>query len=323
MHSSPYPRNDHQRGLSRLWPFFASVTIHALLLWLVFGFAPRKFQEQPVPLSVLEWVSLTPQAPSPEQASPEASQIVNDPAANDLDPERARYLAERSSRVEKEMAGPRGALPSDKSAEWEEENSESQEPSHKYSRAKIFPTEKQLAHLVENALETAPESSDQGQTRKKNGGIPSQLADGDGFDALDPTIEKGNITLLNKKSFRFAGFIKRVAKRVFVRYLRNLYSISTFSMLTSGSRGQFTIETLLTKEGEQLSTQIIQLQGDPTLAEAAREAMAQEAWDLNPPTGAESADGFIHFLLIADVEYRWIKQTMEPAYGYEISIGIR
>jgi hypothetical protein len=122
-----------------------------------------------------------------------------------------------------------------------------------------------------------------------------------------PTVHEGDITLLNTKAEQFAPFVRRVAMRV----LENLRIFLRRSLGGAGVHGaqEFaTVEAVMDRSGRliSLTTKERSAQGaldsDRNLQAACREGF----FDRNPPDGAQSADGNIHFLfevrvaLIAD-----------------------
>jgi hypothetical protein len=115
-----------------------------------------------------------------------------------------------------------------------------------------------------------------------------------------PTIREGDITLLNTKAEMFAPFVRRVAVRVFENFvilLRRSYG-------ETGTTEEFAaVEAVMDRQGNlvKLITQdrsvSIALSTDRNLQAAVREGF----FDRNPPSGAESADGNIHFAFQARV----------------------
>ncbi len=117
-----------------------------------------------------------------------------------------------------------------------------------------------------------------------------------------PSIREGDITLLNTKAEQFAPFVRRVAVRVFENF-RILLRRSIDSRSAESVEEYATIEAIMDKQGRLLSIQArdrstnAALATDRNLQAATREGF----FDRNPPPGAESNDGNIHFLFDARV----------------------
>jgi hypothetical protein len=117
-----------------------------------------------------------------------------------------------------------------------------------------------------------------------------------------PTIQPGDITMLNTKAELFAPFVRRVAMRVFQHLELNLRRAAD----RGGGRGRefAVVEAVMDRSGKLLSSRVLQRQSDTSLA-AYRELLAVARpdvfFDSNPPAGAEGNDGNIHFILLVDL----------------------
>lgn len=117
-----------------------------------------------------------------------------------------------------------------------------------------------------------------------------------------PSVREGDITMLNTKAEQFAPFVRRVAVRVFENF-RILLRRSIDSRSAESVEEYATIEAIMDKHGQLLS---IQARDRSTNAALATDRNLQAAtkegfFDRNPPPGAESNDGNIHFLFDARV----------------------
>jgi hypothetical protein len=117
-----------------------------------------------------------------------------------------------------------------------------------------------------------------------------------------PSVREGDITMLNTKAEQFAPFVRRVAVRVFENF-RILLRRSVDGGRAEAVEEYATIEAIMDKQGRLLSIQArdrsanAALSTDRNLQAATREGF----FDRNPPPGAESSDGNIHFLFDARV----------------------
>jgi hypothetical protein len=117
-----------------------------------------------------------------------------------------------------------------------------------------------------------------------------------------PSVREGDITMLNTKAEQFAPFVRRVAVRVFENF-RILLRRSIDGRSAESVEEYATIEAIMDKQGRLLSIQArdrstnAALATDRNLQAATREGF----FDRNPPAGAESSDGNIHFLFDARV----------------------
>jgi hypothetical protein len=129
----------------------------------------------------------------------------------------------------------------------------------------------------------------------KSGGLR-----GGSLDFL-PAVREGDITLLNTKAEQFAPFVRRVAMRVFENFWIALrHNVSSLS----GSAQEFAIiEAVMDKQGKLVALNVKDRSVSLSLAtdRLLQSACQQGFFDRNPPSGAESNDGKIHFLFQAQV----------------------
>ena len=110
-----------------------------------------------------------------------------------------------------------------------------------------------------------------------------------------PNIQDGEISLLNTKAERYAIFVRRVALQVFGA-LRRMSWQSLSSREIYNIRKHSTVRAIMNKKGELLSVELKTPSGSKRFDEILTAAAKNSAWDQNPPKGAESKDGNIHFL---------------------------
>jgi len=116
-----------------------------------------------------------------------------------------------------------------------------------------------------------------------------------------PAIREGDVTLLNTKAEQFAPFVRRVALRVFGNFiilLRRSYADGEVS-----AEEQVTVEAVMDKAGRLISLTTKERSAASALAtdRSLQSALRDGFFDRNPPPGAESNDGNIHFLFMARV----------------------
>lgn len=109
----------------------------------------------------------------------------------------------------------------------------------------------------------------------------------------------GDITLLNAKSVTYAGFVRRVATNVFNQFIRQ-YRSRGWRVDPSKLDGALRVDAVLDASGNQELVFIRQSSGTKLWDDMGLDAMRKGAWDSNPPKGALSADGRIHFVFIVN-----------------------
>ena len=133
---------------------------------------------------------------------------------------------------------------------------------------------------------------------------------GGSLDLL-PAVREGDITLLNTKAEQFAPFVRRVAVRVFENFRIMLRRSLDAGRLQSGQEFA-TIEAVMDRQGQLIAINPKDRSPSATLAtDRNLQAATREGFfDRNPPPGAESNDGNIHFLFDARVA-----MMVEPGRG--------
>jgi len=130
-----------------------------------------------------------------------------------------------------------------------------------------------------------------------------------------PGVREGDITLLNTKAERFAPFVRRVAKRVFDSIEIELNHALRAGRFVQPGHEVAEVEAVMDREGRFLEARLIQRRGSSSLAVdriLLRAARPDTFFDANPPTGVESEDGNIHFLLMVDLQ---VDAGMDPRTG--------
>ena len=117
-----------------------------------------------------------------------------------------------------------------------------------------------------------------------------------------PDVREGDITLLNTKAERFAPFVRRVAQRVFQTQVISLRR--DLPRAAVSAQESVTVEAIMNRRGNLVSVQITDRSATNSTAldRHLQRACHQAFFDLNPPAGAEAADGNIHFLFRTQIE---------------------
>ncbi len=119
-----------------------------------------------------------------------------------------------------------------------------------------------------------------------------------------PDVRRGNLTLLNTKASRFAPFVRRVALRVFQHLIiLQRKNLDLDEIITA--RGMVRVDATLDLKGNLIGLSINGRSGSSSVDQALLKACQTAAWDKNPPLGAESKDGNIHFIFRSRVSPRF------------------
>ncbi len=224
--------------------------------------------------------------------------VENRNVLDERPPEKADYLSERDSRVEKEQRGRRGEgalapLPGGKKAA--EPSAEKKTPVSKTAEAPDRPGD------VER-----PEARKKPSLEKLR---PSPLRlsrlvfPGDNISPPEEIERSGKLTFLNTKSYRYAGFVRRVAYQIFDHFRAGLSGVGWNEYEMMRKRREFLIEAIMDPLGNPIEVRLVKSSGLNKWDELGLAAMRKGAWDLNPPRGVAGSDGNIHFLFTTDSRY--------------------
>ncbi len=111
-----------------------------------------------------------------------------------------------------------------------------------------------------------------------------------------PGLKEGDVTLLNTKSFVYAGFVRRVAYRIFDRFIFDVRNSDVTQEDLNTMEGHAYVEANMNAQGKLLSVRLLKSSGSPAWDNLAIAACKRATWDANPPKGAEGKDGIIHFV---------------------------
>jgi len=137
-----------------------------------------------------------------------------------------------------------------------------------------------------------------------------------------PDVREGDITLLNTKAELFAPFVRRVGLRVFQNLV--IFLRRDLAAARAATNEAVVAEAVMSPGGEMIGFEFKDrsatgsLGTDRNLQRACQEAF----FDRNPPSGAEMADGNIHFLLSTQVQVVAGPEGRALGYRAVFSIGL-
>jgi hypothetical protein len=300
----------------------------------------------PAPETAVEEAEPEPPPPPPEekpkQAIPLPEQQIVEPseAGEEIPPPPdTRLLSDRDNTVAEQMV--RRGEPAQQEGE---EASEPEPPAPPQAKtggdgggSEQLAALPNLDQLLPDALKLAGEGygespGDQGvqQDSKKTERPPRRfenvwLPTSKDIGTLDflPDVREGDITLLNTKAELFAPFVRRVAVRVF----QNLLILLRRDLPNFAGTVEETValEAIMTRDGELASLNIKERSSAQSIGSGRmlQQACRQGFFDRNPPAGAESDDGQIHFLLQSHILA--VGDGRGVRYGYRVAFqaGLR
>lgn len=113
-----------------------------------------------------------------------------------------------------------------------------------------------------------------------------------------PNLPDGDITMLNEKASRFAGFVRRVATQVFAELrLQGWDSLGPSDIIAINDFS--TVRVILSLSGKILSVELTKPSGSIRFDDVVMRASRRGAADPNPPPQAKADDGAIHLIFQA------------------------
>jgi hypothetical protein len=342
---------------SRLtWALVLSVLLHGLLLSIM-PLARRARISIPTPalvdVDLVQLPKVAPQAPPAAVAPPvpplpaPRQQIVSPPDQGvEKEPENPRFLSDRNNTVKEERIHRGEPLPGDPDAKPHTVRQPAAPAQAEHQAvARKAPPERALSHTQVAALPKLDQLLPQPGDLIRGGSgppaatpVPEQHAStqrqdllrhgdpwhsgslrGGSMDFL-PNVREGDVTMLNTKAEQFAPFVRRVAVRVFENFWI-LLRRSVNSGVSQSVEESATIEAVMDRQGRLLAINPkdrslnAALATDRNLQAACREGF----FDRNPPPGAESNDGKIHFVF--DVRVGLIVEPGRGVAGYRALFG--
>ncbi len=136
-----------------------------------------------------------------------------------------------------------------------------------------------------------------------------------------PTIQDGEVTLLNTKADKHAVFVRRVALQVFGSLRRrNWQELSLYDAQTLSSHA--IVEAVMSPKGELLSVSVQNSSGNNVFDRIVSAAANEGTRDQNPPTSALATDGNIHFVFHAKVWSRRIGDARREQRWLMLGTGL-
>jgi TonB family protein len=313
------------------WALLLSVLIHLLF---VFIFKLPSSSPAPAPLEI----TLYPITKHQKQiVSPSEAKPVDIPVESNLLSDKNTFTKIESIKHGIEDAGvntpPTQASktinPSSKQPTPTKQKAEAHAPTLKLKPIEI---NNQLASISRGATDTETKQADNKQENKVSDteretqfqsavpfrvlSLPGTQLGQRGISDVLPTIQDGDVTLLNTKADQYAVFVRRIALQVFGGLRKHSWQ--------NVSRGELRrienyaiVEAIMSKQGKLIRSELLQSSGSPLFDRALIDSVKDGAWDQNPPAGAESVDSNIHFYFQARTwsqlapnganERRWIR----------------
>lgn len=280
--------------------------------------------------------AVAPPAAEPAPAIPMPKQQAVSPpdAGEEKPPKDTRLTSDQDNTVQQEMvrrgepepgaeiAGRRSKPPpeSAKAAAKTAAQAAPDKPAHAAAGSGSQAPRMAMAPRLDDLLPSAPQLAREGYGQSAAAGAAAEVAKpaerndllrrGDAWHSashrlgtLDflPDIREGDVTLLNTKAELFSPFVRRVALRVFesliISLRRDLGSVRRTAEET------VTMEAIMNRRGDLVRLDLKERSNTGALATEhnLQQACYDGFFDRNPPPGAESADGNIHFLFAVHV----------------------
>jgi hypothetical protein len=174
-------------------------------------------------------------------------------------------------------------------------------PPKPYQGSKLFPT---LGELAQNGPNNRPGHAgipgvNAGDGENGEGNVPGIPQAPENF--LPLVKKRGPVTLLNAKSYTYSGFVRRVAYRIFDRFVMGFnprqFEGSDWTDMQKGA----VFETIMNTNGRLMNIYERRSSGSEEFDSLVRSSVQKGSWDTNVPDGAECADGFVHFMFIPKI----------------------
>ena len=186
----------------------------------------------------------------------------------------------------------------------------------------IKPEDGQASESGSDARPQPPAGEQQASVQRNDllrHGDPWRKGSGGSLDFL-PAVRDGDITMLNTKADQFAPFVRRVAVRVFETFWIQLRRSIGSGVVDSIEEGAV-VEAVMDRQGQLLDFKTAErsLNGALATDRNLQSSVQQAFFDRNPPSGAESNDGNIHFLF--QVRVSLIADPARGVVGYRAMMG--
>lgn len=136
-----------------------------------------------------------------------------------------------------------------------------------------------------------------------------------------PTVQDGEVTLLNAKADRHAIFVRRVALQVFGALRKQSWSEISYSRLKHASNF-ITVYATMSAEGNLLSVNVRDGSGSSIFDKVVESAVRTGTWDQNPPAGALAEDGTIRFVFKSKTWARRVGDARREQRWLLLSTGL-
>ncbi len=136
-----------------------------------------------------------------------------------------------------------------------------------------------------------------------------------------PTVQDGEVTLLNAKADRHAIFVRRVALQVFGALRKQSWSEVSYSRLQQASN-YVTVYATMSRQGTLLSVTMRDGSGSSIFDKVVVSAVRKGTWDQNPPAGALADDGTIRFVFKSKTWARRVGDARREQRWLLLSTGL-
>ncbi|MCB0323560.1 MAG: energy transducer TonB [Bdellovibrionales bacterium] len=142
-----------------------------------------------------------------------------------------------------------------------------------------------------------------------------------GSPDLLPTVQDGEVTMLNAKAERHAVFVRRVALQVFGALRQLSWSEVPFEQIRS-ARGFVTVHAVMSSKGKLIRVELRDSSGSTIFDNVLVQAANRGVWDQNPPPTAQTADGTIRFVFMARSWSRFVGDARQEQRWLLLSTGL-
>lgn len=303
-----------------LLTFLLSLLLHIIFIMMPFSPLSYKFHPSSDTSIELELMSPKIKETAPQVKKEQVKQQIKEKferkqivapsqTQREEEPEKSKFLSERSSKTERESVAFGDPVPLQGKKNPAHETKTGSETHAKRPQQKDILELSPSGEIISKFLNKSEKGTDQGKglSLDKKEPSPEEIiarakTERPGTRDYLPGIPKGEITLLNAKSFKYASFVRRVAYRVFDNFISSLKRRNLLDEHISSVRSYVWIEAIMDKKGNFKDARIINPSGSGLWDQLLLKASKEEVWDSNPPPGAETADGNIHFLIGANRE---------------------
>ena len=295
---------------SSLYALLLSMLIHilAIIVWQNFEFSVPKFDDKKIEVRIIN-------EPKPPRIVPESQALEQEPTEPTLN----RASKSTATKIETHRKGDTPAIappqqvdkiPTRTKPQPQPKTKVQEKQAAKVEQAKVDPIlslgSSDLLRSLNGIVKQGKQSNSDSENslrpevdytpfrRSLSPAVSGRIGSPDYL----PTIQDGEINLLNAKADRYAVFVRRVALQVFGILRRMSWSSLTGHQISKLQ--QFSeVRAIISPDGKLLKVEFGGSSGVAEFDSLLNEAVKLGAWDKNPPKGAQMPDGNIHFVFRA------------------------